>query len=226
MRLGSAHLTGVLLVAASLTGFSTASQAQETAALPYRVVYQQLQLLQGLDRFDKLQHGMSFFSTSDDVPPTDIRITLDDGAKHYEFTPAPDGSLDLPMRADWNEADLVLHTNQPRGSLSMRFGIAARPLAATQLRYRDLMEIRRQYEEAFADLARVANETAPHVVGLTLRFKPSGAAGLVILAAAGRQVHAADAEGVVQLTEEPALWAENPETVLDSVPEDVLPWLD
>jgi hypothetical protein len=223
MQHGSTHLPGVLLVAVSLACFSAAPGAQETASLPYRVVYQQLQTL---DRLDKLQHVVTVNSTSSDVAPTDIRITIDDSTKRFEFTPDASGSVDLPIRADWNDADLELKTNQPKGSLAIRFSVGARPLASTHLRYRDLMEIRRQFEQAFAMLARTVNEVPPRMAGIEIRFNPSAKAGVVILAAGGRQVHEADGEGIVRLPEEAALWAENPDTVLEAMPELVAPWLN
>jgi hypothetical protein len=220
------RLVVALLMALPLAWFSAALRAEETASLPYRVVYQQLQTLKDLDRLDKLFHTVGFESTLEGVAPPDIRITIEDSSRKHEFTPDANGDLDLPLRDDWSEANLTLHTNQPRGSLSIRFGVAARPLASTRLRYRDLMEIRRQFEQAFAGLARAANETAPRIAGLEIRFKPSATAGIAILAAGGRQVHEADGEGVVRLSEEPVLWEENPETVLDSMPEAVTPWLE
>jgi hypothetical protein len=220
----SVRLAPALLLALPLSWFSPALTAQETAALPYRVIYRQLQVLQDLDRLDKLFQSVRFASNSGDVAPTDIRLTIVDGSKTYEFTPDANGNVELPLRADWNEANLMLQTNQPRGSLSVRFSLAARPITATRLRYRDLMTIRRQFEQAFAGLAGSMGETAPPVAGLVIRFKPSATAGVVILAASGRQDHEADGEGVVRLPEDPALWAENPEVVLDSLPEAVAPW--
>jgi hypothetical protein len=212
-----------LLVTMPLLGFSAALEAQETAALPYRVFYRQLQLMQDLGRLDKLVHNIGIESTAAGVAPTDIRLTIDDGVKTYEFKPDAQGHVELPLRADWNEADLVLHTNQPRGTLALRFGFGARPLAATRMRYRDLMDIRRQFQQAFAGLAGIMGETTPNVAGLELHFEPSSHAGVAVLAAAGRQVYPADADGVVELAEDATLWEENPEIVLDAVPKAIVP---
>jgi hypothetical protein len=226
MKSRSVHLVPALLAALPLAWFSMALTAQETAAIPYRVVYQQLQTLRSLDHLGKLFHRVSFSSSSEDVAPTDIRLSIEDGSGKHEFTPDINGDVELPLRADWSDADLMLHTNQPRGSLSMRFSIAARPLTGTRLRYRDLMDIRRQFEQAFTGLAKAMGETPPRIAGLEIRFKPPATAGLVILADSGRQAHHADGDGVVRLSEEPVLWAEDPEVVLDSVPEAVTPWLE
>jgi hypothetical protein len=221
-----AHLIRALLVAVPLSWFSATLLAQETASLPYRVVYRQLKTLEELEKLDKLFHSVRFESSLEGVAPTDIRISLEDGSQTFAFTPDVNGNVELPLRADWNEADLVLHTNQPKGSLAIRFGFAARPLAGTQLRYRDLMEIRRQFEQALAGLAGSVNAPAPSVKGLEIRFKPAPDAAVVVLGSGGRQVHRADGRGLVRLSEDPALWEENPETVLAQLPEAVGPWME
>jgi hypothetical protein len=217
-----APLVLALLAAMPLLGFGPLLAAQETAELPYRVFYRQLQLVQDLERFDKLVHDMGIESTAG-VAPTEIRLTIEDGTKTYEFRPDAQGRVELPLRPDWSEADLVVHTNQPKGTLGLRFGFGARPLAATRMRYRDLMDIRRQFQQALAGAAGTTGETLPNLTRLQLQFEPSPHAGVTILAAEGRQVYPADAEGAVELAEDAALWEENPEIVLDSLPKAVVP---
>lgn len=221
-----AHLIRALLVAVPLSWFSATLLAQEMASLPYRVVDQQLKNLKDLEKLDKLFHSVRFESSLEGVAPTDIHISLDDGSRTYEFTPDADGNVELPLRADWNEANLMLHANQPKGSLAIQFGFAARPLAGTQIRYRDLMEIRRQFEQAWAGLAGTVNAPVPGVRGLEIRFKPASAATVVVLASGGRQVHRADGKGIVRLPEDPILWEENPEAVLAQLPEAIGPWME
>jgi len=217
------RLVSPLLAAMPLLGFAPALAAQETAAIPYRIFYSQLQRMQDPGHLDKLAHNAGVESAIAGVAPTDIRLTLDDGSKTYEFRPDAEGNIELPLRADWNQADLMLRSNQPRGTLSLRLGWAAKPLATTRLRYQDLLDIRRQFQEAFAGLSAVMGETPPQVTGLELRFEPASHAEVVILAAAGRQVHQADAEGSVILSEDAALWEENPEVVLDALPKAIVP---
>lgn len=202
--------------------------AEETASLPYRIVYQGLKGEEIIKGLDKLMYEMGIASNLEGVAPMDIRITLDDGTKIHEFVPDEHGKVDFPLRPDWNDADLQLRTNQPPGSISFHFGVAARPLTSTRLHYRELMDIRRQFDRAFSGALAgfPLDEGAgppPRIDAIVVAFGAGASARLIILAAGGEQVYKADPDGSVLLGEDPLLWAEDPVVVLDQVPVSVLP---
>jgi hypothetical protein len=217
----SACLSALLLLA----GAGRPALGQETASLPYAVVYRMLTDLRDVGDLDRLYRSTVITSTREGVSPADIRITLDDGTRTHEFTPDGQGNVSFPLRADWDAAGLVLHTNQPAGSLALGFGLAARPLTATRLPYRDLLEIARQFGRGIAASMRASGEPTPDIAGLQLRFPPGAAVRLVVLAAGGEREFVADDAGSVWLPDDAALWAENPEVRLDRLPEAIVPWV-
>lgn len=225
--MGNNSLRAAAAMAASLALAlpGTGPEAAETAALPYGVVYRMLSTMQEAGELDKLVRSTRITSELAGVEPPEIRITLDDRGQVHEFRPDAQGNVAFPVRADWNDAGLVLQTNQPAGSLALSFGFTAKPLASTQLAWRDLMGIAHQFRVAIAASMRSSGKAAPDIAGLQVQFGPDAEAGLAILAAAGRQAHPADAEGIVWLPDDPALWSENPQVELTRVPVAIVPWV-
>lgn len=220
MRAAAAILAGLVL-----SPQVPPAEAAETAALPYGVVYRMLLTVQEAGDLDKLVRSTRITSELADVEPSDIRITLDDRGKIHEFRPDGQGNVVFPLRADWNDASLMLQTNQPAGSLALSFGFAAKPLASTQLSWRDLMGITHQFRVAIAASMRNSGEPAPDIAGLRVQFAPGAGWGLAVITEAGRQTHAPDAEGIVWLEDDPARWSENPRVELADIPAAIVPWV-
>lgn len=225
MENNSLRAAAAILAGLALSAPGTDLQAAETAHLPYGVVYRMLSTVEEAGDLDKLTRSTRITSELPGVEPPDIRITLDDGGKVYEFRPDERGNVVFPLRADWSDADLVLHTNQPAGSLALSFGFTAKPLVSTQLAWRDLMGIAHQFRVAIAASMRSSGEPGPDIAGLQVQFRSGGKAGLVVLAAAGRQAYPPDAEGSVWLPDDPGLWSENPMVELDGIPTAIVPWV-
>jgi hypothetical protein len=202
----------------------TAAAAGDLATIPYRWVFESLEAFHRLQPADRVIVETAIESSLPGVPPTDILLTMEEGGQVHEFRPDPQGRVEFPFREDWSAAGLVLQSNQPAGSLSFRFGAALKPPVGTRLTYRELMDAGRQYRELMHALAKAFEEAPPSIQGLVVQFEP-GSPGWVVLkdAQGGRRLDT-DAEGRVQVPDDPALWEEDPDVVLSAPAQGLFPW--
>jgi len=224
MKNGWVHVWVAFLAAVPAPGLGATTPAGEGEGLPYRMYYESRQAAHSLEHLDKLIADIGFFSDLEGVPPNDIRLMIDDGHAVHEFMLDERGHADIPVRADWNDADLTIRTDGSGGTVSFGFGFAARPLPATRLRYRDVMDIGRQFGEAMTRMTAAVGEPAPDIRGLEFRFDPAAGARVTILAGGGDQVSEGGADGIIRLAEDPALWEQNPEVVFSALPQSITPW--
>ncbi len=72
-------------------------------------------------------------SSRQDVQPTEIHLTLDDGTRVHRFPVNRRGEVRLPLRTDWRDDDRQIVSNQPDGTLAVevleteRFGVEQQP---------------------------------------------------------------------------------------------------
>lgn len=94
--------------------------AAETATLPYRGFCESMGLtFQGDTARWPEELSLSVRSELPDVKPADIRLTLQAGDEAIPLAIGEDGRFILPLDRRWFEADAVLVTNQPPGTVAM-----------------------------------------------------------------------------------------------------------
>ena len=94
--------------------------AAEPATLPYRGFCESMGLtFQGDMAHWPEELSLSVRSELPDVQPADIRVTLRAGDEAIPLAVGEDGRFILPLDRKWFEADAVLVSNQPSGTLVM-----------------------------------------------------------------------------------------------------------
>jgi hypothetical protein len=200
-----------------------ALHAQEKAVLPYALVSKYLVMFQSLESLDRVVPGIMVVSTNPDVAPQNIqfRVLADD--EWQTFNPDESGNIQIPYRPEW--ADLVLVSNQPKGTLQMGVGFSARPPASKQTTYQELMGLVPQFEKALEALANMQGSQAPKVKGLTVQLPEGSDASVHIQSKKGPQNLKAYTTGIVVIKYDEALWQENPAVAFDVLPIGIVPLL-
>lgn len=213
----------IVLLSLALWLAAPALQAQEKAVLPYSLVAKYLVMFQSLESLDRVVPGMMVVSTNPGVAPQNIqfRVLTDDGWQ--TFNPDESGNIQIPYRPEWT--DLVLVSNQPKGTLQLGVGFSARPPATTQTTYQDLMALVPQFEEALDALAKMQGSQAPKVKGLTVQMPEGSNASVHIQSKKGQQNLKAYATGIVVIKFDEALFQENPAVEFDVLPIGIVPLL-
>jgi len=200
-----------------------ALHAQDKAVLPYSLVSKYLVMFQSLEALDRVVPGIMIVSTNPAVAPQNIqfRVLTDDGWQ--TFNPDESGNIEIPYRPEW--ADLVLVSNQPKGTLQLGVGFSARPPATTQTTYQELMSLVPQFEQALDALAKMQGSQAPKVKGLTVQLPEDSNASVHIQSKKGPQNLKAYTTGIVVIKYDEALWQENPAVEFDEMPIGIVPLL-
>ncbi len=200
-----------------------ALQAQDKAVLPYSLVSKYLVMFQTLETLDRVVPGMMVVSTNPSVAPQNIqfRVLTDDGWQ--TFNPDESGNIQIPFRPEWS--DLVLVSNQPKGTLQLGVGFSARPLATTKTTYQELMGLVPQFEEALEALAKMQGSQAPTVKGLTVQMPEDSNASVHIQSKKGERNLKAYTTGIVVIKYDEALFQENPAVEFDVLPIGIVPLL-
>lgn len=210
-----------LLLAVFLCVAAFPVQAQEKAVLPYSVVSKYLDLFRSLEHLDRIVPGMLVASTDPEVKPQNIqfRVKAEDGWQ--TFNPDENGNIDFPVQPGWD--NLVLVSNQPRGTLQLGVGFSANPPDSTATTYRELMSLVPQFKEALSALAGLQGLPAPEVTGLTIQMPEGSGASVRVESRNGQRTLKSYATGIVVIKYDDALWQENPPVQFDELPIGIVP---
>jgi hypothetical protein len=196
-------------------------QAQENAVLPYSLVSKYLELFQSLGHLDRIVPGLLVASTDPGVKPQDIRFRVLTKSGWQNFSPDDNGNIRFPYQPDW--ADLVLFSNQPKGSLQLGVGFSAKLPDTTRTTYQELMKLVPQFEEALTALAKLQGQPAPKVKGLSIQMPEGPDASIRVLSRKDQQVLSSYVTGIIVIRYDEALWVENPPVEFDELPIGIVP---
>ena len=211
----------ILLLAALLTGLPPAAQAQDKAQLPYSMVKSYLELFKSLEHLNLISPSMMIASVNPEVPPPAIEFKISTSSGWQTFNPDENGVVEFPDQPDW--VDLVLLSNQPKGTLQLVIGFSARQLDNTRLSYQELMALVPQFDEALAALAGLQGQPPPEIKGLTIQLPEGSGAAVKLHSQKGEQTLKSYSNGVVVIKYDEALWQENPSVEFDELPIGIVP---
>lgn len=195
--------------------------AQDEARLSYSVIMEYQALFESLEHLERISPSMIVASTDPKILPQTIEFRIIESGDWQTFQPNEYGEIEFPARPDW--ADRTLLTNQPKGTLQLAVGYAARPLESTSMTYQELLGLVSQFQEALSALAKMRGKTPPEIKGLTIQLPEGSNAAVHILSAKRKQTIKPYSNGVVVIRYKDALWAENPPIEFDALPIGIVP---
>jgi hypothetical protein len=153
------------------------------------------------------------------IASKDVTLTIVNGAERKRIQVNADGSFDLPFSAELVKADPDILTTVPAGQKA-KLGFQVLPLLPrqTQLSYASLMGSVPQVNALIKSQAGVMRFLMPTMVGIRLAFPKESHATLTINAVSGVKLLAADANGVVKVPFDRALFAANAPVTLSELP--------
>ena len=197
------------------------AHAQDKAQLPYSIVRSYLELFKSLEHLNLVDPTMIVGSTNPAVPPQAIEFKIKTSGDWETFRPEENGVIQFPDQPDWD--NLTLISNQPRGTLELVIGFAAKQMSSTTMSYQDLMGLVPQFNESLAALANMQGEPPPDIKGLTIQLSEGSGAALHVLSKKGKKTLKSTSNGVVIIRYNEALWQENPPIEFDEVPVGIVP---
>jgi len=212
---------GAFFLALGLVAHTLTVQAQENAVLPYSLVSKYLELFKSLEHLDRIVPGLLVASTDPGVKPQDILFRILTPGGWQNFSPDSNGNIRIPWQPDW--ADLVLFSNQPKGSLQLGVGFSAKLPETTRTTYQELMKLVPQFEEALTALATLQGQPAPQVKGLSIQMPEGDDASIRVISQKNQRVLNSYVTGIIVIKYDDDLWQENPPVEFDELPIGIVP---
>jgi hypothetical protein len=181
------------------------TESTATASLPYETLVAQLSIFENipLQQRDHVLGGI-VIKHRNTADRTAIHIWVLDGAQRIFIPLSADGALFGPVRRDWVARHVIVHTDQPKGSLTIEAGlwIAVPPQRPISLAY--LHEGMRQTNAVIVTVARaiggyLAQLAAPRVHHLTLTLDGCCGGSAVLDIAGSKTVLQQDRNGSIAL---------------------------
>ena len=212
-----------MMLALLLAALPLTSHSQDKAQLPYSMVGNYLELFKSLEHLELIIPSMMIVSTNPKVAPQAIEFKVAAPDGWHTFSPDVNGVIQFPDQPDW--VNLVMLSNQPKGTLQLGVAYAARPLKSTSMSYQELMSLVPQFEEALTALAEMQGQPPPKVTGLTIQLRENSSAAVHVLSQKGEKTLKSYASGVVVIKYSEPLWQENPQVEFDEIPVGIVPLL-
>lgn len=124
---------------------------KNAAVMPYDVAYERLKRMQE-SRLDRVRLQIKVQPKDDSVKLTDVRAAIVNDSVSVPLPIAPDGTIELPLRADLYNTDAEIRTNQPKGSLMAGVSIGVGWPGGSEIEYADVEETVRQIQFAGKDV--------------------------------------------------------------------------
>jgi hypothetical protein len=87
----------------------------------YDAIYPMIEAANTLENPGRIKVDVIVRSRSRDVDPGAILLSLDDGSRVHSFPVDPYGKVAIPLRQDWRGRGFLIESNQPAGTLELRF---------------------------------------------------------------------------------------------------------
>jgi hypothetical protein len=218
---GARRLRWAALALLAVAGVAVADAGDGT---PYAALYRVLAAAREVESEPLLRAVQRIESKRPGVRPDQIEVVIAARAGRIVVPIGVDGSAAFPLRDDLLAENPTVHTNQPRGSLTLSVTLALPTPPSTHVPVPELLAALAAVD---AWLQRQAQPGAPppaHATGVEFRF-PRGAPAQVTVRGASERLLVADADGRIVLMREPDLRAGATEIELSQRPLEVLPWM-
>ena len=121
---------GIVSLAVLLTALQTASAQTQTGTIPYARLHSLQTAFNGIAPADRDKLSFAIVLRHDDpANHAPIGLYVEQGGKRTPIPVAASGAVDLPSRDDWARQSLQVHTDQPKGSLTVTISLAILPPA-------------------------------------------------------------------------------------------------
>ena len=124
---------------------------KNAAVMPYDMAYERLKRMQE-SRLDRVRLQIKVQPKDDSVKLADVRAAIVNDSVSVPLPIAPDGTIELPLRADLYKTDAEIRTNQPKGSLTASVSIGVGWPGGSEIEYADVEETVRQIQFAGKDV--------------------------------------------------------------------------
>jgi hypothetical protein len=209
-KLLAAHLALMLALPLSAT-------AQEREWVPYRKLVEMVRLdkfyaLPAAER-DKVQLYARLNPVNKAIKPTDVRLTIVDGATRQPIALDARGQALVVPNPKWLANDAKIWTSLPAGEkMSIGFDLGAVLPEGTQWNYASVMGSVPQANASVGKVAGMMSMFVPKMTAVIFKFdKP---AQMTIKAKGGDKRYATDARHHLRLAVDEALLKENPQVTL------------
>ena len=155
---------------------------------------------------------------SESVKPVDVVFTIDAKSGPIRFAPKPDGTIEPPITDALCAENPQMTSNQPDDAIGFVISIQAQVPPARRLDYRQLEELRREWDEAVSRQGLMWRVLAPSPKAFQVAFEAGRAAAAEIHLPQGVRRLVPDASGHVVIPFEPAWIHANPAIVLSEMP--------
>ena len=124
------HRPGIIPLAFFLSLTGPAVAQGPTGTIPYAKLHSMQTAFAGIPPAsrDKLRFAV-VLKHDDPANRAPIGLYVEQGGKRTPIPVSPGGALDLPSRDDWAQQGLLVHTDQPKGSLTVTISLAILPPA-------------------------------------------------------------------------------------------------
>jgi hypothetical protein len=200
-------------------------QGGQRDVIAYAQIFPMLEATETVDELDRVEVVAIVRSRDPAVAPGDIVLSLDDGAQVHHFPVGQYGEVRLPANPAWRDANHLLKSNQPAGTLDLQVTFIMRSLPGPEVEYAWLWESVQQMDTAMEAMQAARVAPPGDVVGVIFEFAP-GERG-VVRAGEGPEsaLLQADEEGVLKLELSRELLAQNPTLAFSPMPERMIPLL-
>ena len=205
--------------AAALALILLATQASfaqvQTGTIPYAKLYSLQKAFIGIAPAERDKLGFSVVLKHDDpANHAPIGLYVEQGGKQTPIPVSASGALDLPSREDWAKQALLVHTDQPKGSLTVTISLAILQPAPQSAPVGYLLAAMKQAQGALrtgyrqigglagafaVPTLRVVRVKLAGCCGQTARFQasqdvlpPQDSTGMIVLPLAKLQAHPTD----------------------------------
>ena len=155
---------------------------------------------------------------SNDVKAADVAFTIASKSGPISFKPNADGTIEFPLTEALCAENPEMTSNQPEGTVAFSVSINPQIPPAKSLDYRQLEELRHEWDVAVSRQNLVWRVLAPSAKGFEVDFEAGRAASAEIRLPQGARKLVADAKGRIVIPFEPAWVSANPAIVLSEMP--------
>lgn len=209
-------LTWVGLLICSLS--VSAQNGGARAKLPYKTLYELLQFNdEGLGKDYEINTFFVITEGGKALPPKGLEVFLDVEDRMIPVGVSKQGRMQLPDNKDWAKEGVFITTNQPKGSLTLKFDLELSGqediLKKDDLKYQELMYVLDLSLRIMNSAGKMTGEKFDETL---LKFKfqlknPKEKGQVVTVhAKAGKIEYSADKDGVILIPYKSILYAENP----------------
>ena len=202
----------------AICALSIAATAMPAQARPLKSVCDAMEPFRKIADLKYVKPVIRAKPDSDSVKPGDVVYTIHARSGPITFRPAADGRIEIPVTHALCAENPEMTSNQPEGTVAFAVSIDPQIPPVKSLDYRQLEELRREWNEAVSRQNLMWRMLAPSSKAFSVVFEAGRAASAEIRLPQGVRKLMADPKGEIVIPFESA-WADaNPAIVLSEMP--------